>query len=263
VDQSLVYTLSISNNGPATAGNVVVSDQLPAAVSFVSAPSECTEATGLVSCDLGNLDSGIGTEIQITVTADADGTITNTPVAGTDTQDLNTSNDSTAVTTTIDPSADLALTMSGSPDPVHQGGTLTYDIGIENLGPSTATAVTVTYTLPGEASFLSASPECAETAGIVSCTLGNLAQSATSSIQILVTANSTGNLDGTANVSSTVHDPTAGNNSAQTSTQVDPAGSGTVQKIPLPYWALIVLGVLLPILGWLAGLRNRAAREPA
>jgi uncharacterized repeat protein (TIGR01451 family) len=260
VDQTLVYTLTVSNDGPATASNPVVTDQLPAAVSFVSASTECAEAAGTVTCNLADLSSGANTEIQISVTTDTDGAITNTPTVGSDTQDLISSNDSSALTTTVNPAADLSLSLTDSPDPVLQGATLTYSASIDNLGPSTATGITLSYTLPADASFVSASPECIETAGTVSCTLDDMATGTSTNIQIKVTANNSGNLDATVDVAGTEFDPASTNNSQQTSTQVNSAGNGTAVKIPLPPWALILLGILLPILGWLAGIRNRTAR---
>jgi uncharacterized repeat protein (TIGR01451 family) len=261
VGQTLVYTVTASNSGPETAGNVVVSDSLPAAVSFVSASSECAEAAGLVTCNLGDLVSGTSTEIQISVSADSDGAVTNTPTVGSDTQDLNSSNDSSALTTTVNPAADLALSLTDSPDPVLQGATLTYGIGVDNLGPSTATGITVSYTLPSGTSFHSASAECIESAGTVSCTPDDMAAGTSTSVQIQVIANNTGTLDSTVDLSSSTFDAVSTNNSAQTSTQVNTASSGTVRKVPLPPWALILLGIVLPTLGWLAGIKGRGARS--
>ncbi|HEX8752898.1 MAG TPA: hypothetical protein VF731_05720, partial [Solirubrobacterales bacterium] len=45
-------------------------------------------------------------------------------------------------------SSDLKITKTDSPDPVRVGATLSYLIGVEDLGPQTATGVTVTDSLP-------------------------------------------------------------------------------------------------------------------
>src|SRR5947207_351329 len=55
------------------------------------------------------------------------------------------------------PAADLAITKTGSPDPVIAGDNLTYTLTITNTGPDTATAVSVTDDLPSETSFVSCS----------------------------------------------------------------------------------------------------------
>jgi uncharacterized repeat protein (TIGR01451 family) len=257
VNQTLTYTLTTTNNGPATASNVTLSDQLPTAVSFISAPTECTEAAGLVTCNLGDLVNGASSEIQILVTTDSDGAITNTPTVSSDTEDLNSSNNSSSLATTVHPAADLTISISDSPDPVLQGETLTYTIDVNNLGPSTATGISTSYTLPVTASFVSASPVCIETVGTVSCTLDDMAGGASTSVQIQVSANSTGDLDASIDVTGSAYDPVSTNNSAQTSTQVDPPASGTPVQIPLPPWAQILLGALLALLGW-----NSFSRQP-
>ena len=68
------YTLTVTNNGPATARDVVVADLLPPGVSFASvdpgAP-DCTFASGTVACELGSLAAGETRAITITGTVDA------------------------------------------------------------------------------------------------------------------------------------------------------------------------------------------------
>ncbi len=69
---SLAYTLSVTNNGPATASNVSVSDPLPAGVTFVSASGTgwtCGFAAGTVTCTLPTLAVGAASPITINTTA--------------------------------------------------------------------------------------------------------------------------------------------------------------------------------------------------
>ena len=61
-----------------------------------------------------------------------------------------------APTTTVDPAADLSLTKSDAPDPVLAGQLLTYTLTVAQRGPSSATGVTVTDTLPAGVTFDSA-----------------------------------------------------------------------------------------------------------
>ena len=76
---ALVYSLLAANQGPLDANGVVVVDTLPADVSFVSASAGCSEANGVVTCNLGSLANGASAALQITVTVhtDAAATITN------------------------------------------------------------------------------------------------------------------------------------------------------------------------------------------
>ncbi|MFN8371565.1 MAG: NosD domain-containing protein [Anaerolineae bacterium] len=52
---SVTYTLSVVNNGPGGSNGVVVTDTLPANVTFVSASAGCTQAAGVVTCNVGAL----------------------------------------------------------------------------------------------------------------------------------------------------------------------------------------------------------------
>lgn len=71
VGDTITYTLTARNNGPAVAQNVVVTDQLPAGVTFVSASAPCTQANGNITCVLGDLDPGETVALQVKVKIDA------------------------------------------------------------------------------------------------------------------------------------------------------------------------------------------------
>src|SRR5258708_26322786 len=61
------YSVMVTNNGPLTATNVVVTDALPAGATFVSASSGCTLASSTVRCVLGTLANGAHPTITINV----------------------------------------------------------------------------------------------------------------------------------------------------------------------------------------------------
>lgn len=131
----------------------------------------------------------------------------------------------------VAPSVDLGLSMSATPDPVAQGGTLTYRLTVSNAGPSVATGVGLTDTLPAGVSFVSAIPSQGSCVGsvVISCTPGDLASGASATVQITVTPTVTGTLNNSAAVTSNEGDANTANNSASTSVTVGaPAPSADV-----------------------------------
>ncbi len=122
---------------------------------------------------------------------------------------------------------DLSITKSDSPDPVRAGDTLTYSIGVKHNGPATtdASGVTVTDTLPVGVTYVSATPSqgsCSQSLGVVTCTLGTLANGATATIEIKVIPPAAGPLNNVASVSGAQSDPDSTNNVASESTTVSP-----------------------------------------
>jgi uncharacterized repeat protein (TIGR01451 family) len=138
---------------------------------------------------------------------------------------------------TLVPLADLALTMSGSPDPVPVGSNLLYGITVTNHGPSQATSVMVTDVLPATTTFVSASSSiggaCNYDAGTVTCNLANVASGASVTISILVTADAAGPLTNSASVAATELDLEPSNNTAEVTTQVEVPPSIATQPVSL------------------------------
>jgi uncharacterized repeat protein (TIGR01451 family) len=99
----LTYTLSVTNNGIDDAQNVLVTDTLPSSVTFESAtPSQgsCNESGGTVTCSLGTVGSSATATIDIVVTPNAVGTITNTASVSSWITDPNLANNADSENTT-------------------------------------------------------------------------------------------------------------------------------------------------------------------
>jgi uncharacterized repeat protein (TIGR01451 family)/CSLREA domain-containing protein len=130
----------------------------------------------------------------------------------------------------VPPQADLSITKSGAPNPVVSGNRLTYTITVTNEGPQGATGVTVTDPLPDAVRFNSMSSTqgtCIRSTtrksprnGTVTCSLGALANGATASVTIVVTATTPGTLSNTASERGNEPDPNPANNSATATTTV-------------------------------------------
>ena len=104
VGDLITYTLTISNAGPDSAQNIILTDNLPLGVSFLSAvPTQgsCYQAGGVVSCNLGNLPNEGNAQVKLTVNGDVPGLVTNSMDITADTPDPDLLNNTTNIQTTI------------------------------------------------------------------------------------------------------------------------------------------------------------------
>lgn len=118
----------------------------------------------------------------------------------------------------------LSVSQTDTPDPVNVASNMSYTLNVSSAGPDDATGVTVVDTLPAGVTFQSASATqgaCTESAGIVTCLLGDLASGTNATVNIVVTAPVvTGTITNTATVSSVEVDPVPGDNISTESTVV-------------------------------------------
>jgi uncharacterized repeat protein (TIGR01451 family) len=95
VTQPLTYTMQIRNNGPISATNVVLTDTLPVGVEFntaVTTSGNCSEAAGIVSCNLGEMANGAEITTTITITPLVTGLTVNQAEIYSDQPDSNSGN---------------------------------------------------------------------------------------------------------------------------------------------------------------------------
>lgn len=120
------------------------------------------------------------------------------------------------------PSADVSVTKTDSPDPVAAGRSLTYTVTVANSGPERATGVTVTDTLPPGVTFVSADASKGNCTGSapVTCNLGALRKGESAKITIVVRPTTAGTLTNRAQVTANQGDPNTGNNADTTTTRV-------------------------------------------
>jgi uncharacterized repeat protein (TIGR01451 family) len=101
-NEQFSYDLTVTNDGPADATDVVIVDPLPTNATFVSADAGCTEAAGTVTCDIGALAAGDSVTRSITVVAgSAGGDLTNTATVSAFNTDPDPSDNTSTVVTTL------------------------------------------------------------------------------------------------------------------------------------------------------------------
>lgn len=160
--QSMTYTLTAMNSGPSDASGVQIVDTLPENFTLTSAVAggiPFTNADGVVTFNVGDLASGDTVSVTLTgrISASATGTLLNAVTIGGNESDSDPSNDTATLTTSLTPQFDLAIDKSASSDEAVPGDTFTYEISLDNSGPSHATNVVVTDVLPDGVTFVSGS----------------------------------------------------------------------------------------------------------
>ena len=230
VGSNLVYTITITNAGPDTAKNTVISQILPNSVVFVSATASqgsVSQSGGVVTANAGNLAPGATATVTVIVTPTVSALLSSTASVTSSNTDFDPSNNSVTVLSHVNPPfADLAIGLLDAPDPVLVGQTLTYTVSVTNRGPSIASGVTVTNVLPVSVGILGVFPSqgFATTVGnVIVWNLGSLVNGSVAALTIQVNPTLEGNISATSSVTANQTDPLLGNNSATATTTVGPS----------------------------------------
>ena len=155
--QQLTYTIDVVNHGPTSAVGVQVVDTLPGGVTYVNDNlGSCSLEDAELTCDLGDLPVGqsVSFDVLVTVNADTIEPIINVASVSSDTVDLDSDNNESAVTTPVDGFADLRAIKFGKPEAfVRAGEELTYTILVDNLGTGVAHGVKLVDSLDSNGVF--------------------------------------------------------------------------------------------------------------
>ncbi len=159
VGDTIIYTVTLSNNGPAVATNVLVRDQFPSGVLFISAtPSlgSYDSATGVWT--VGTVGtSGPQTLLLEGKVVGPDPQVNNVTIAHSDQFDPDLGNN-TATATATPQQADLVLEKVVNDPLPALGQIIIYTLTLSNNGPDRATNVDVTDMLPAGVSVVSELP---------------------------------------------------------------------------------------------------------
>ena len=214
VGENITYTIAVTNNGPATATGVQVSDPLPSGLTFQSSnPSQGSYDSGTGTWTVGTLANGSTATLAITVRVDVADPVTNTATASADQPDPDTTNDESSVTVP-DQNADLQVSKTVDNSNPSVGQNVTYTITLTNNGPGTATNIEVTEQLPTGLTFVSGNPSTGNfDSGTGIWAVSSLSNGASATLQITATVNTASPVTNTAQVTgSDQTDPTPGNN---------------------------------------------------
>ncbi len=245
VGDTVTFTLAVSNAGPGTAENVVVTDNLPANLTYVSNTCMAAVAGNTVTWTIGTLANGANASCDIVTTINNFGQISNTATVTSTSTDPNPANDSSTVVLGGVPfPADVAIAISAVPaGGLAVGDTFVYTVTGTNNGPGDAAGLLFNLTLSNKLSFVSSDCGAVLTGNVVSWTVPTLANGASTSCQITVAVVLGGDITSSATVSTTTVDPDLSNNSATITVGFEAVPVPTLDNLGLLLAGLLVLGL--------------------
>jgi uncharacterized repeat protein (TIGR01451 family) len=225
LSNSFTYYVSVTNYGPAAASNVIISNVIPAGMAYLSDSCNCgTLSNGVLLFNYPSMAVGAGASVSITLMPTALGYATNIFAAIADQPDPNSNNIVVSTVLVSPQSADMAIGITESPNPVLVGATVTYVVVVTNNGPSGASGVTSTVVFPGGISPTTITPStgsASNVSGTITWNIASMAPTATATLTVVATVRSAQIGLTTASVTSSVYDPTKLNNFASVKTEID------------------------------------------
>ena len=227
------YGITVTANGPASSTNVVLTDVLPAGLTWTVGGTDggnCSPASPVaggttLTCNFGTMAPQATKSITLTATTSA-GTcpaINNTATVSSDGDTNSSNNTSGPVKITVNCTADVKVVKTTTTPIVTAGGQASYGITVTANGTASSTHVVLTDALPAgltwtvggtdKANCLPASPVAGGTT--LTCNFGTMAPQATKSITLTATTPTATcpAINNTATVSSDA-DTTASNNTS-------------------------------------------------
>ncbi|MCM3658103.1 DUF11 domain-containing protein [Agromyces mediolanus] len=230
-----VYTLDVTNAGPSSATNVVVTDPVPAGLTFdplVSSPA-CSLVGADVMCTSATLapTSTLRFVIGFTLPADtpAGMSIANTATVASDEPDPAPADNTSTSTADVSRLVDLVASKTTVGGVVVAGGAIDYDVTVTNRGPSLATEVKLTDPAPAGVTWTAAAStagptaDCTVDAASVACTITELQPGETAAVRLTGTLASSlpaGPVSNTVTATSAEPEATPDDNTADDSVNV-------------------------------------------
>jgi LPXTG-site transpeptidase (sortase) family protein len=198
---NVTFTITARNNGPSNATGVLVSDLLPAGLTYVSsAPSGITTYNSLTGLwTVGPLGNAVSATLVIVARVTGTSAVTNSATKTAELQPDAVSGNDTASATVTGQAADIAILKTLSNPTPNVGSTVAFVVTATNNGPSNATGVEVTDSLPAGLTLVSATPSAGTyNSGTGIWQIGPLVNGAFATLSIVATVNTTTAITNTA-----------------------------------------------------------------
>ncbi|MCB1633679.1 MAG: choice-of-anchor J domain-containing protein [Xanthomonadales bacterium] len=246
VGDTITYTLMAANAGPGDATGVVVTDPLPANVTYVSNTCGATFAAGTLTWNIGGLLNGAGASCDVVVTVNAVGGITNTATVTGNEADPTPANNAGTSTLAGAFLADVVLLKSNNATGgLAPGDAFSFFINVTNNGPTDATNVVVTDVLSNKVSYVANTCGATVTGATLTWTIPTLANGAEANCEIQVIYVGLGDVINLVSSTANEPDPIPANNT-------DIESVATANAVPVPAlngFTLAALAALMAGLG--------------
>ncbi|AWA28919.1 hypothetical protein HYN48_01810 [Flavobacterium magnum] len=150
VNNTRVYTMTVTNNGPQTATQVHIQNPLPAGITTMTwTANNSTNGTGGIDVVIPSLANGASITYTVTVTVPANfsGSLINTATVSTTPADASAANN-TATDTDVASSSDIVVTNTASNATPGYGTTEQFTVTVTNNGPQAANTIAVANPIP-------------------------------------------------------------------------------------------------------------------
>lgn len=247
-NQPFAYQLVIENGGPEMALGMVLTDTLPADLTFLSANSPIGTCdyillSGEVVCNLSGIPANGSNVVNINVLApDYPAVFTNTATIVASQPEAYILDNSAAISNTICYCTDLVLVQTHTPDEPYSEEVATFTIVGTNVNGEIATRVHITDTLPADTTFITYTTSqgvCDYLGLTVACNWDTLLPGESAVLNILLSPNHAGIITNTATIGSYENDYTPDNNSSQDSVMVKAVADLALYRMVNPGIAIV------------------------
>ncbi|TQD24885.1 PEF-CTERM sorting domain-containing protein [Methanolobus vulcani] len=200
--ESLLYEISFENPNGQEVSDVIITDTLPAGVTFVDATADGKCSDGVVTWNIGTMSASEYDTVSVTVQVDSNttGNLVNTAeIECNESEQISICEDETEVVIVYLP---LIISKTDGYDQIEQGESLTYEITFENPNEQEVNGVTITDALPKGVTFVDATADGKCSDGVVTWNKGSMAafECDAVSVTVQVDSNTIGNLVNTAEI---------------------------------------------------------------
>ena len=210
IGDEVIFTITLTNDGPDTATNIFVEDVIPTGLTYVGFRATSGAYNPFIArWTVNSLANGLSETLTITATISSAGRFTNTAqVNAVDQHDIdstpdndNPNEDDQDEATLTAEQADLSLVKNVDNSTPNVGDDVVFTLTLSNAGPDDATNVTVSDVLPAGLTFVSSSAsQGSYSDGTGVWTVGTVPNGGSHSLTITATVNSASIITNTAQV---------------------------------------------------------------